>query len=215
MDQAALQGVSMTPLRQRSSRTCRFGICRRTRNAPTSNTSPGSHATLAGRRWTWAPRRSASIRCSETAAREAIRLDPMNAHAHAALAALRFWYDWKVREAEATFKRAFDLNPRLGSARHDYGWLLIASRRFDRGVAEIRKAQALNPLSPRATIDVGWALLRAGRYAEAVAQSRRTLELEPIQEARVVWSSRSRSRSMGRPANPHHLGMDRIRRPAH
>lgn len=113
------------------------------------------------------------------AATRALALDADLAEAHAALGSVRLWFDWTPVEAAQHFERALRLDPRHAAARHDHGWALIAQRRFDEGVREIRTAQKLDPLSPRATIDVGWALLRTGRYADAVAQSRRALELEP------------------------------------
>lgn len=116
---------------------------------------------------------------ADGAATRALALDADLAEAHAALGSVRLWFDWTPVEAAQHFERALRLDPRHAGARHDHGWALIAQRRFDEGVREIRTAQKLDPLSPRATIDVGWALLRTGRYADAVAQSRRALELEP------------------------------------
>jgi len=72
-----------------------------------------------------------------------------------------------------------ELNPSLAGAHHDYGWLLIAQKRFDEELAEVKRAQELDPLSPQANVDVGWACIHARRYDEAIAQSRRTMELEP------------------------------------
>jgi Tfp pilus assembly protein PilF len=116
---------------------------------------------------------------AKNAALKAVALDEALAEARAALAAVRFWYDWDWQGAEQEFKRALALNPSLASAHHDYGWLLIARERFDEGLAEVKRAQELDPLSPQANIDVGWACIHARRYDEAIAQSRRTVELEP------------------------------------
>jgi TolB-like protein/DNA-binding winged helix-turn-helix (wHTH) protein/Tfp pilus assembly protein PilF len=110
---------------------------------------------------------------------KAVALDETLAEAHAALASVKFWYDWDWQGAEQEFKRALELNPSLASAHHDYGWLLIARERLDEGLAEVKRAQELDPLSPQANIDVGWACIHARHYDEAIAQSRRTMELEP------------------------------------
>jgi TolB-like protein/DNA-binding winged helix-turn-helix (wHTH) protein/Tfp pilus assembly protein PilF len=116
---------------------------------------------------------------AKNAALKAVVLDETLAEARAALASVRFWYDWDWQGAEQEFTRALALNPSLASAHHDYGWLLIARERFDEGLAEVKRAQELDPLSPQANVDVGWACIRARRYDEAIAQSRRTMELEP------------------------------------
>ena len=116
---------------------------------------------------------------AKEAALNAVRLDETLAEAHAALASVKFWYDWDWSGAEQEFKRALTLNPSLAGAHHDYGWYLIARERLDEGLAEVKRAQELDPLSPQANIDVGWACIRVRRYDEAIRQSRRTMELEP------------------------------------
>jgi TolB-like protein/DNA-binding winged helix-turn-helix (wHTH) protein/Tfp pilus assembly protein PilF len=116
---------------------------------------------------------------AKEAALKAVSLDDSLAEGHAALASIKFWYDWDWPGAEQEFKRALTLNPSLAGAHHDYGWYLIARERFDEGLAEVKRAQVLDPLSPRANIDVGWACIRVRRYDEAIRQSRRTMELEP------------------------------------
>src|SRR5262245_17815287 len=116
---------------------------------------------------------------AKEAALKAVRLDENLAEAHAALASVKFWYDWDWTGAEQEFKRALVLNPSLAVAHHDYGWYLIARERFDEGLAEVKRSQELDPLSPQANIDVGWACIRVRRYDEAIKQSRRTMELEP------------------------------------
>jgi adenylate cyclase len=108
-----------------------------------------------------------------------VSLDGSLAEGHAALASIKFWYDWDWPGAEQEFKRALTLNSSLAGAHHDYGWYLIARERFAEGLAEVKHAQELDPLSPQANIDVGWACIRVRRYDEAIRQSRRTMELEP------------------------------------
>ncbi len=76
-------------------------------------------------------------------------------------------------------RRALELKPGSAAAHHDLAWLLLADRRFDEAIAEIRAAQELEPLSARANADVGWVYYRARRYGEAIRQMERTLEMEP------------------------------------
>lgn len=113
------------------------------------------------------------------AALKALELDERLAEAHTALGAVKFWFEWNWMDAEKEFKRAIEINPSYGLARHDYAWFLVSQQRFDEGLAEIKRAQELDPLSPLTNADVGWVYLRARRYDEAIEQIKRTLELEP------------------------------------
>jgi predicted Zn-dependent protease len=116
---------------------------------------------------------------ARTAAERALILQPNLADAKMVLGTVMFRYDWDWKGAEQNLSEAVHLDPKLAAARHDYAWFLIAMRRFDEGVAEMRRAHELDPLSLRANVDIGWALLRAGRTDEAITHLRRILELEP------------------------------------
>jgi TolB-like protein/Flp pilus assembly protein TadD len=116
---------------------------------------------------------------SREAAARAVELDDNLPEAHSAMGSARLWFDRRLPEAEAEFRRAIELNPSYGWAHHDYAWLLVAAGRFDEAVAQIKQAQELDPLSPLANSDVGWVYLFARRYDEAIDQIKRTLDLEP------------------------------------
>jgi serine/threonine protein kinase/Tfp pilus assembly protein PilF len=113
------------------------------------------------------------------AAREALRLDPDVADAHASLAlgALFWQYDWKTAEREFTV--ALKLNPQYAAAHALYAIFLITLGRHDESVEEARTAQRLDPLSLLTNMSVGWALYFAGRHEEAIRETLRTRELSP------------------------------------
>jgi DNA-binding winged helix-turn-helix (wHTH) protein/Tfp pilus assembly protein PilF len=113
------------------------------------------------------------------ASREAVRLAPAFAQSHATAAMLHFWYDWQWDAAEASYRRAIQLDPNVATALHDHGWLLISQGSWDAGIAEIRRAQELDPLSPRANAHVAWAYIYTRQYANAIAEARRALTLDP------------------------------------
>lgn len=116
---------------------------------------------------------------AEEAARKALTLDDSLSETHATLGTILFRYHWRWVEAEAEMRRAVELDPRSGAARHDLAWLLVADGRFDEAVTEINAARELEPLSVRSNADVGWVYYRARRYDEAIRQMERTLEMEP------------------------------------
>jgi DNA-binding winged helix-turn-helix (wHTH) protein/TolB-like protein/Tfp pilus assembly protein PilF len=116
---------------------------------------------------------------AKAAAAQALRIDPASAGAWAAKASNQFWYDWDWTGAEASARRAIELNPRLPDAQFAYAHLLVNRGRFEEGLAHMRKARELDPLSPLLnTLEAGF-LGAAGRPEAARAQIERALELEP------------------------------------
>jgi serine/threonine-protein kinase len=113
------------------------------------------------------------------AAEEAIRLDDQLAEAHSALGFVRFRIDWDWPAAEASFKRACDLNTGHAPAHHRYGLLLSALGRHDEAIARIRRAYELDPLSLIIGTAYGRTLHFSRRYDEAIEQLRRTLDIDP------------------------------------
>jgi DNA-binding winged helix-turn-helix (wHTH) protein/tetratricopeptide (TPR) repeat protein len=116
---------------------------------------------------------------AEAEARRALALDPARADTRATLGSILFRYHRDAAAAEAEFRGALALDASSATVHHDYAWLLVAERRFDEALREIRLAQELSPLSVRANADVGWVLFRARRYPEAIHQMERTLRMEP------------------------------------
>jgi serine/threonine protein kinase len=76
-------------------------------------------------------RSSESFPKAKAAAREALKLDNQLAEAHAALAWVAAFYEWKWSEGERLFKQAIELNSEYATARHYYQGFLNAMGRFD------------------------------------------------------------------------------------
>ncbi len=111
---------------------------------------------------------------------KALELDDSLAEAHAALGEYLSLYEWDRAGAEAEFHRAIELNPNYATAHHWLGGdLLIPLKRFDEGIAELKRAEELDPLSLIIQTNLGDALLFSRRYDEAVAQYKRVLSLDP------------------------------------
>ncbi len=110
----------------------------------------------------------------------AIALDETFAHAHTALASIRFYGDWDWRGAAQEFQRALDLNPSDAEAHRMFAVYLAAMGRFDESLAQIQTAETLDPRSVvYNSTTAGWVLYCAHRRGQAVEECRRALELAP------------------------------------
>jgi TolB-like protein/DNA-binding winged helix-turn-helix (wHTH) protein/Tfp pilus assembly protein PilF len=113
------------------------------------------------------------------AALRALELDPTLGEAHTALGAIKHKYDLDWDGAEASYRRALELDPGYATAHQWYAIYLMSRARFDEALAELRKAQELDPLSLIIRVDRGWVLYVARRYDEAIAELRQTFEMDP------------------------------------
>src|SRR5437588_944278 len=115
---------------------------------------------------------------AKAAATRAIELDESSPEGHAALAML-LCYDLKLRESEAEFKRAIELDPNYATAHHWYGNTLLTSLgRFEEAIKEGKRAVELDPFSLISNADLRSTLILARRYDEAIGQLRATLTLD-------------------------------------
>lgn len=112
------------------------------------------------------------------AARAALALDSTLAEAHAALGLVQTAYDWDWAGAEASFRRALELNPRYATAYQWHGLMLDAVGRHEDAGVHHERALALDPLSVIINVSYGNHLIFTGRYDEAIDQLRATLELQ-------------------------------------
>jgi Tfp pilus assembly protein PilF/TolB-like protein len=112
-------------------------------------------------------------------AQQALSLDENLAEAHAVLAWIHFFYDWKWENAESEFRRALELNPNYATAHQWYGLTLIARGRFDDAIRQFRTASELDPLSSIAQTDVGVAEYYARRYPFALRDAEAASAADP------------------------------------
>ncbi|MGI8743127.1 MAG: TPR end-of-group domain-containing protein [Bryobacteraceae bacterium] len=112
-------------------------------------------------------------------AEKAVQLDETSAEAHAALAAIRFIYEWDSRGAETESRHAIELSPSNATARQQYGQALCNLGRFEECLAETARAHSLDPAYLTVAVDMGTRLYEARRYAEAIAPIQKVLEFNP------------------------------------
>jgi TolB-like protein/Tfp pilus assembly protein PilF/tRNA A-37 threonylcarbamoyl transferase component Bud32 len=113
------------------------------------------------------------------AVERALELDPNLAEAHAVLGWIRTNYDWDWAGADATFKRALELEPRNGTVVRMACVLAATLGRFEEAIELGRRAAELDPLSAGCHVNLGGFAYYAGRWDEAEAAVRKGLELNP------------------------------------
>ncbi len=113
------------------------------------------------------------------AAERALRLDPLEADAHAALAYVEEYRDWNWSGAQAELQRALSLNAGDVRVLNMSGHLAVDMGQIDTATAYYRRAVAADPLSPGALGGLAGVLWGRGNTSEAEAIYRRRLMLSP------------------------------------
>jgi eukaryotic-like serine/threonine-protein kinase len=116
---------------------------------------------------------------AKASAMRALELDGNLAEAHTALAMIRMLFEWDWAGAEASFRRAIEINPGHAPAHHWYSLYLSTRKRHPESLREIMKAREVDPLSIIINQNVGRAYHNARRYDEAIEQYQRTLGMGP------------------------------------
>lgn len=119
-----------------------------------------------------------AIPLARHAANKALEIDEKVAGAHASLAIGKWRFDWDWPGAEREFLRAIELDPNYASAHQWYGQFLTYQKKFDQGLAELKKAQQNDPLSPIITANIGLPLFFSGDYDGAISQFHRAFEFQ-------------------------------------
>jgi Flp pilus assembly protein TadD len=84
---------------------------------------------------------------------------------------------WRWPEAEAEFRRAFDLNPNDPAASGGLNEWLVCHGRIEEALVWARRKRELDPLG--GSEEIGWTLFIDHRYDEALHQLRNDLEAKP------------------------------------
>jgi eukaryotic-like serine/threonine-protein kinase len=112
-------------------------------------------------------------------AERAIALDPNLAFGYLNLALVQIFSDWDWAGADASLKRAAELEPGSADVFRYRSYLSRSMGRLDEAVDLYRQAVALDPLRANSYLGLGYLLYCAGRYAEAQAVVNQGLQLNP------------------------------------
>lgn len=124
---------------------------------------------------------------AERRLKEAVRIDPGAAEAHAALGEL---YSKQQRHDEAleAFRAALRLDPESGQTHADLGRMMLDQGDVNQALLQLREAVNLEPKNPHALTNLGVALIQQGRFDEAIEHFRRAIDVEPdLAEAHNNW----------------------------
>jgi TolB-like protein/DNA-binding winged helix-turn-helix (wHTH) protein len=117
-------------------------------------------------------------RVRETAAR-ALALDPNLAEAHAAIGQIRREADWDWTGANASLRRALELDPGNSPVLNLSAGLALSLGRFEEAVELDRRAIALDPLNAGLRGSLAETCFTMGRLEEAEAGFKKASELDP------------------------------------
>jgi TolB-like protein/Flp pilus assembly protein TadD len=113
------------------------------------------------------------------AIQRALALDPKQAKAHQALAAIYYQMDFDPAAAAVEMQRAVELDPANAGIYWTRGYIASIQGRFDEALQNLQRARDLDPLDTDVYIQIGNANYRAGSLAEAAAAYRAAIALQP------------------------------------
>ena len=117
------------------------------------------------------------IRRTHDAIERALAIDPNLADAHAQLAWIRMLVDWDWAGADASLKRAIELDPGNPDIVSKASVLAGVLGRFEEAVELAQRACELDPLNPQAFSTLGQLYYDMGRQEKAAATTKRSMEL--------------------------------------
>jgi TolB-like protein/DNA-binding winged helix-turn-helix (wHTH) protein/Tfp pilus assembly protein PilF len=115
-------------------------------------------------------------------AERAIALNPRLATGYLALGWIQMMYDWDWEQAEASLKKAAELEPGNVEVLRYRSSLYRVLGRQDEAIEIYREVIAVDPLRARSYSSLGGQLYCAGRYEEADVMLQKALELNPKKE---------------------------------
>jgi len=118
-------------------------------------------------------------RQAREAAEKALALDPQLVDAHLAMGSIHQVYDWDWAGADASFRRALDLEPGNAQALRLASIPASTLGNWSEAIDLASKAVERDPLRPASYNNLAATLLAVNRDTEAEAAVRRALELDP------------------------------------
>jgi len=115
-------------------------------------------------------------------AEQAIELDPGLAAGYTALGSIQVSYDWDWEGAEASLKKAAELEPGSDEVLRYQTLLCIPLGRLDEAVKTYKQAVLIDPLRARSHTVLADLLYSAGRYQEADSAVQDALDMNPHKE---------------------------------
>jgi serine/threonine protein kinase/tetratricopeptide (TPR) repeat protein len=116
---------------------------------------------------------------ARAAVERGLALDDQIPEVHVALGDIYFLHEWNWRDAEASYRRAIELNPSYAYAYAEYAWFLAARVRLDEALDAMRHAEELDPLSLLMKSNVAGILYYDSQFDAAIAKCQEILRIDP------------------------------------
>jgi len=123
---------------------------------------------------------------ARAAAEKALALDPRLADAHLAMGWIHSNYDWDWAAADASFRRALELEPGNAQALRRFGAHAGILGRWDEAIDTLNRAIERDPLGPNNYHQLGIVLEGVSRDTEAESAFRKAIQLDPSGAGRHV-----------------------------
>ena len=120
-----------------------------------------------------------AVAAARANAQRSLALDDGLAEGHTSMAFIYESYDWDFEKADASYRRALEINPSYTTALLWWGLSFLERGRVEEARAVLLRAREADPLSPAAVNAVAGCDFYAGLYDRAIAQYRAALESEP------------------------------------
>jgi serine/threonine-protein kinase len=145
------------------------------------------------------PEGQETVAKARIAADNALLLDPDLSEAHLAKGGILRLFDLDFTDAEAQYRRAFQLAPQNPGAAQNLAVILGLLGRFDEAVVLAQQGVLLDPLRSGSIVNLGGYLAAVGRYDEAEEMIHKAIELQP--QAAQAYMQLTRVRiQRGKPA---------------
>ncbi|UHQ18554.1 tetratricopeptide repeat protein [Lysobacter sp. KIS68-7] len=118
------------------------------------------------------------------AAEKALALDPRLADAHVAMGEVQLSFDWDWTAADASLRRALDLEPGNSEALRRLSGVAATAGRWNEAIDLANKAIERDPLRPNSWNNLGLTLLAVNRDTEAETAFRKAMDIDPDGAAR-------------------------------
>jgi len=110
---------------------------------------------------------------------KSIELDAQMAESHLALARLKLWYEFNLKEAENEFQTVFKYNPNIPDALGHYSFLLAFIGKETEAMSVVVKAAELDPFSPMIILNYAWTSWLCRDYESMLEQSNQLVDIHP------------------------------------
>jgi serine/threonine protein kinase len=121
-----------------------------------------------------------SLPKAQSAAEEALRLDPNLSEAYAALGAVATFLDWEIDKAQALFEKAIELNPNNVNTLLWYELALsLLAQDYDRALRHLSYALEIDPLNLLILLRTGYLYVYKYQYETAIKYFKKIISIEP------------------------------------